>query len=375
MYPYVRINALNQLRGPTKEIERHALFVGVGETNKGKLIAITPDSDFDKIFGTAPTELKKQVHTAMVNANTDWYAHVYIADESGYDFVECVKAAQSVASFEFCVNTYTTGIDKSKINALQTLYKELLNSLSRRTFFIQALEGINADESEGETWDEYVAKLVTLQQEIVADHVMLVPNLMGNDVGALAGRLANSAVSVADSPARVKTGALVNVGDNKPKDKDGNEITVANLKALEQARFSTFMWYPDYDGYYWSDGRTLDVEGGDYQAIENVRVIDKAARKVRLLAIAKIADRSFNSTASSTEYHQSYFATPLREMSKATTIAGINFPGECMPPKEGDIVITWVNKNEVKIYMKVRTYDCPKGIEVNIFLDLETLGD
>ncbi|CDF98016.1 Putative tail sheath family protein [Avibacterium paragallinarum JF4211] len=71
MYPYVRINALNQLSGPTKEVERHALFVGVGETNKEKLIAITPDSDLDKVFGTTETELKKQVHTAMVNANSD----------------------------------------------------------------------------------------------------------------------------------------------------------------------------------------------------------------------------------------------------------------------------------------------------------------
>lgn len=374
-YPSVTINTLNLLSGPTKEIERHALFVGVGETNQNKLIAITPDSDFDDIFGTTQTELKKQVYTAMVNANTDWYAHVYIADESGYNFADIVREAQKTASFEYCVNTYTTGIDKSKINELQTLSKELLNTFGRRTFFIQALDGINNDTSDGETWDEYVARLTSLQQTIVADHVMLVPNLMGNDVGAIAGRLANSVVTVADSPARVQTGALVNIGDKKPTDKNGTEITIAHLKSLEIARYSTFMWYPDYDGYYWSDGRTLDVEGGDYQAIENVRVVDKVARRVRLLAIGKIADRSFNSTSYSTEYHKNYFTKPMREMSKSATVAGKEFPGECMPPKEGDIEIVWNNRTKVTLYIKVRPYNCPKEIVANIFLDLESLGD
>lgn len=59
MFPSVQINALNQLSGETKEIERHALFVGVGTTNQGKLLALTPDSDFDKVFGETDTDLKK----------------------------------------------------------------------------------------------------------------------------------------------------------------------------------------------------------------------------------------------------------------------------------------------------------------------------
>lgn len=372
-YPSVTINTLNQLSGETKTIERHALFVGVGTA--AKLVAVSPDSDLDQIFGTADSELKRQVKTAMVNANTDWYAHISIQLEEGYDFAKAVRDAQTVASFEYAVNTYTLGIDKAKINALQTLHKELLNTYSRRVFFIQAIEGVNKDRNSGETWDKYVEKLTTLQKTIVADHVMLVPNLMGNDVGALAGRLANSAVTVADSPARVLTGALVNIGDNKPTDKDGVEVSIAHLKSLEKARYSTVMWYPDYDGYYWSDGRTLDVEGGDYQVIEYVRVADKVARKVRLLAIPKIADRSLNSTSYSTEYHQNYFAKPMRDMSKSITIAGKAFPGECMPPKDGAVVITWKSKTSVAIYIQVRPYDCPKEIQVNILLDLDTLGD
>ena len=375
-FPSVQINALNLLSGETKEIERLALFVGVGSENVGKLTALTPDSDLDKVFGVGESQLKNHVKAAMLNAGQNWFAYAYIANQDDYDFPKAVLAANATASFEYCVNTYTTGVDKAKINKLQETYAELLSKFGRRTFFIQAIEPINKDSSDGETWDQYVAKLTTLQQTIVADHVMLVPTLFGNEAGVIAGRLANRAVTIADSPCRVQTGALLNLGSaEKPKDKDGAEITLANLKALEMARYSVPMWYPDYDGYYWADGRTLDAEGGDYQVIEYVRIVDKAARRIRLQAIAKIGDRSFNSTSASTEYHKTYFTAVLREMSKSATIAGKTFPGECMPPKEGDIEIVWKSKTKVAIYIKVRPYDCPKEITVNIFLDLETLGD
>ncbi|QNS14280.1 DUF2586 domain-containing protein [Mannheimia bovis] len=376
MFPGVQINTLNLLSGENKEIERHALFVGVGTHNVGKLLSLSPDSDLDKLLGEEKTVLKSQIKAAMLNAGQNWFAYVYIAAEDGYDFVKAVSEANAVSSFEYAVNTYTLGVDKQKINALQSLYFELVAKLGRRTFFIQSIEPINTDEDSGESWDDYVAKLVRLQETLACEHVMLVPTLFGNEVGVIAGRLANRAVSIADSPCRVLTGPLLEMGSaEKPKDKDGSELNLSHLKALEKARYSVPMWYPDYDGYYWSDGRTLDVEGGDFQAIENLRVVDKAARAVRLLAIAKIGDRSFNSTAYSTEYHQQYFAKPLRDMSKSTTVNGKEFPGECFPPKDDAVTITWHSKTKVTIYIKVRPYDCPKEITVNIFLDLETLGD
>jgi len=136
-----------------------------------------------------------------------------------------VKKANQTASFEYCVNTRYLGVDKASIGKLQECYAELLAKFGRRTFFIQAVQGINHDQSDGETWDQYVQKLTTLQQTIVADHVCLVPLLFGNEAGVLAGRLANRAVTVADSPARVQTGALVSLGNaEKPLDKDGNVI-------------------------------------------------------------------------------------------------------------------------------------------------------
>ncbi|MGX2949368.1 DUF2586 domain-containing protein [Ursidibacter sp. B-7004-1] len=375
MFPKVQVNALNLLSGPTKEIERTALFVGIGTTNLNQLLTVTPDSDLDSLLGKPDSELKKQVKAAMLNAGQNWFAYIYQVAQSGYDFVAAVREANKNGSFEYCVNTHVLGVDKAKINALQSLYAELLAQYGRRTFFIQAIGGINNDSGSGETWATYVTKLENLQKTIAAEHVMLVPNLFGNDVGVLAGRLANRAVTIADSPARVRTGAVVELGSaEKPTDKDGVKLDLSHLISLERARYSTVMWYPDYDGYYWSDGRTLDAEGGDYQAIENVRVVDKVARRIRLMAIGKIADRSFNSTLASTEAHKTFFAEPMREMSKSVQIGTEFFPGECFPPSEDAVEIVWRTKSQVEIYIKVRPVDCPKEITANIFLDLKTLG-
>ncbi|AAZ93661.1 unknown [Pasteurella phage F108] len=189
MFPSVQINTLNLLSGEVKEIERHALFVGVTTQRETKLTSVTPDSDFDKVFGVGADEIKKQVRAAMLNAGQNWIAHVMLVPQDSYDFRAAVRKANEVASFEYAVNTHATGVDKAAINKLQELYIELLTKLGRRTFFIQAIAGVNPDSGDGETWAQYVQKLTTLQQTVVADHVMLVPLLFGNEVGVIAGRL------------------------------------------------------------------------------------------------------------------------------------------------------------------------------------------
>ncbi len=92
--------------------------------------------------------------------------------------------------------------------------------------------------------------MATLQDGIAEKAVQLVPRLWGNEPGVLAGRLCSRAVTIADSPARVKTGALMNLGsDDMPVDGTGEVLELATLQALEAQRFSVPMWYPDYDGF------------------------------------------------------------------------------------------------------------------------------
>ena len=169
---------------------------------------------------------------------------------------------------------------------------------------------------------------------------------------------------------RVATGALVGTWSVKPADVDGREIDMSILADLDKARFSVPQWYPDYDGMYWGDGNVLDVDGGDYQVIENVRVVQKAMRRIYPMAVARVADRRLNSTAASMEMNRLYFMRPLFEMSKSVSILGQVFPGEIEPPKDGDLVISWPSKYAVEIYMVVRPYNCPKSITANLMLDL-----
>ncbi len=260
MWPYVQINNLNQMQGPVTQVERHLLFVGTAPSNTGKLLSLNTQSDFDKLLGEPASELKTNLQTAMANAGQNWTAAAFVLP-TNMDWQDAVREAQKTQSFEGVV-VLGQEWDEAKINAAHALNQELIAKWGRWQFMLLAVAGINAAEKDGQSWSDYEAALVTLQDGIKAESVTLLPQLWPNLAGAYAGRLCNRAVSIADTPCRVKTGALVGLG-NKPKDKDGIELPLATLQTLEQNRFSVPMWYPDYDGIYWADGRTLDAEGGD----------------------------------------------------------------------------------------------------------------
>lgn len=366
-WPTVTINQLNQLQGETKDIERVVLFVGTGATNAGKTLAVNTQTDFDTQLGAADTVLKSQVKAALDNAGQNWsaYVHVLAEDAEVSGWVDAVLQAQRVASVEgvvLCVDID----EKSVINAAATLRNTLLAKYGRWVWFMLSVGGPTGEES----WADYLTRLSTLQSGISAAAVQLVPRLWGNEPGVLAGRLCNRSVTIADSPARVKTGALLSMGrDELPADGAGAVLDLATLQALEKLRYSVPMWYPDYDGLYWADGRTLDVEGGDYQVIEYLRIADKIARRVRLLAIARIADRAMNSTPGSIAATEQNFAKPLREMSQSSQINGIRFPGEVKTPRDGDVSVSWKTATKVEIYIVMRPVESPKEITVGLVLD------
>jgi hypothetical protein len=250
--------------------------------------------------------------------------------------------------------------------------ESIMGQYMRPMIFIPTCEPIDPVT---ETWAEFTTARNGLLDGLACDQVNPVCSIWDDDQGVYAGRLCDSSVTVADTPMRVITGAVVGVRSVKPVDVNDAEVSMATLAALDGGRWTVPQWYPDYPGVYFGDGNVLDVPGGDYQVIENLRVVHKAMRKVYPLAVAKIGDRKLNSTPSSIAYHESYFMRPLREMSKSTTILGIQFPGEIEPPKDGDIVISWPSKTSVSIYMVVRPYNCPKTITCNILLDLTNYAE
>ncbi|MGB3222531.1 MAG: DUF2586 domain-containing protein [Desulforhopalus sp.] len=363
----VQINKLNLIQGALPDVERHFLFVGEGATNVGSILSIGPETDLDAALGVADSVLKTQVTAALQNGGQNFSASVMpIADaaawETAVDFaMESITCEAIVLVDPIALNT--------DLEAMQTKTDEIMALYMRPVFFMAAARGITIAT---ESWDEYITAIEPLTDNVAADQVCIVPYLWGHDLGALAGRLCDRSVTVADTPMRVATGTLSGEWAARPVDKNDAAITMAQLKQLDANRFSVPQWYPDYPGTYWGDCNMLDVPGGDYQVVENLRVVQKAMRKIYPLAVARIGDRRLNSSPVSIAENKLFFMRPLRAMAKSATILGMTFPGEIYPPTDDSIEIVWMDKTTVQIYMMVRPYNCPKNITVNLALDLST---
>ncbi|HEP0305466.1 TPA: DUF2586 family protein [Providencia rettgeri] len=380
-WPTVTINQLNQRQGRIDEIERTVLFIGYG--NENNLIALNSQSNMAVELAEASKTLRDHVTAAQLNAGQNWQAYVITTPEPEFPsfdaWVQAIIEAQELISVEGCVvltEFEQTADAHDAITQFAALRETLISHFGRWVWFMLTISDPTSPKR-GQDWKAYLTDLAVISSGIAAPCVMLVPSLWGNDAGVLAGRLCRRDITIADSPARVKTGALLGLGAdnaNLPCDKLGIEITLAQLQTLHDLRYSVPMWYPDYEGFYWSDGNTLEVKGGDYPVIEYLRIVDKAARQIRLRAIAKIGDRSMNSTPASMAAHQLYFSAPLREMSKSTQIQGITFPGEIEPPEDDAIAIQWTDKETVSVYMVIKPYASPKKITVGIILDATLEG-
>lgn len=367
----VQVNRLNLMQGELSDVERFFLFVGRGVgTNDGALVTVNADTDLDEVLGSADSTLKTQVQAAKLNAGQNWNACVFPLD-GVLTWAEAVDHVMERMSVEAIAVTdpVETAAD---IESMQAKAEGIMGQYMRPLIFIPTCAPIDPAT---ETWSDFQTRAAALLNGIAADQVNPVATIWTDDLGAYCGRLCNHGVTIADTPMRVQTGPVVGIRSARPTDMNGREVDMSILKALDAARWSVPQWYPDYPGVYFGDGNVLDVPGGDFQVIEYLRVVHKAMRKVYPLAVAKIGDRKLNSTPASINYHQSYFMRPLREMSKSVEILGITFPGEIEPPKEGDIVIKWITKVKVEIYMVVRPYNCPKEITCNIMLDLTNYAE
>ncbi|HCH4200309.1 TPA: DUF2586 family protein [Vibrio parahaemolyticus] len=368
----VEVNNLNLGQGGIPEIERHLLYIG--RTDKaelqGKVTRVNNMTNLDDVV--ADDALGVNVKAAQLNGKQNWTGAIFgLAADATWK--EAVDIANRTDSFEgICIVDVVT--DKADFTAMQDKATELTSKLGRWVFFLAACPGITAEGEGAQTWSDYETAMLTLVKDVAANMVTPVPQLNGNNVGVLGGRLCDRAVTVADSPMRVATGSLLGLGE-MPVDSAGKPLEMSTIAALAEARYSLPQWYADMEGTYWTDGSTLEAKGGDYQFLEYVRPVHKLNRRVRIKAIRRIADRILNSTPPSIELNRTYFSKDMRDMSKTTEIGGIQFPGEIMPPRDEDVSIQWMTKTKVNIGLMVRPHNCPKHIVVNIGLDLSNPAD
>lgn len=360
----VSVNNLNLGQGAVTEIERYFLFIGPGAKSVGSLIPLNTDSDLDVMLGIQPSDLKTQVTAAMANGGDRWACLAAPIAADGTWAAALEMAQQQGFSVEAVVITKpVTAADE--LSAMHDAAIAINNTYGRRVFVMASTAGIAATQS----WSEYLTEQKAITKDLAAPRVLVVPQLHGNDLGVLAGRLANAAVSIADSPMRVASGAVLGLGP-VPKDKDGVPLPSAIRSELDKARFSVSQTYPDYPGVFWGDGNMLDAPASDFQVVEYLRLADKAARQVRPLLILRVADRRLNNTPNSMAAAVSALMKPLRAMAKSATFAGRVFPGEIEAPKDGDIVLVWLTKTKVEVYIKIKPLNCPKDLTANIALDL-----
>lgn len=362
----VSVNNLNLGQGAVTEIERYFLFIGAGPKNTGKLLALNTDSDLDNDLGIPASDLKTQITAARLNGGDRWACLAAPIAPEGDWKVALDIAQQQGFSVEAVVITKPV-LKGDELSAMHDAAIGVSNVYGRRVFFMAATAGI----AEKLTWSQYLIEQKAITAGVAAPRVLVVPQLHGNDQGVLAGRLANAAVSIADSPMRVATGAVLGLGP-VPIDSEGKPLPSAVRAELDKARFSVSQTYPDYPGVYWGDGNMLDTPASDYQVIEYLRLADKAARLVRPLLIRRVADRRLNNTANSMAVNVNALMAPLRQMAKSVKFAGQVFPGEIESPKDGDIVLIWKSKTAVEAFIKLKPHNCPKDLTANIALDLST---
>lgn len=360
----VGVNNLNLGQGAVTEIERYFLFIGPASKNTGKLLALNTQSDLDNELGATASDLKTQIQAALKNGGDKWACMAAPITVNG-DWAAAVdKAQQDNVSVEAIVVTVPV-TDTATLDAMNAKALSISAVYGRRVFIMSAIAGISA----AQDWPTYLSEAKAKVANVAAPRVLCVPQLHGNNLGVLAGRLARADVSIADSPMRVATGALVGLGP-VPVDKDGIPLPSAIVAELDKARLSVPQTYPDYPGTFWGDGNMLDAPGSDYQVVEYLRIADKAARRVRVLLIQRIADRKLNSSATSMAQNKTALMKPLRDMSRSVVFAGVQFPGDIESPSDDSITLVWTSKTAVVAYLKLRPYNCPKDLTANIALDL-----
>jgi hypothetical protein len=371
----VTITQDNNFGGTITGVERKVLIIGIGGASAlpDQLHAINQQTDLDAILGEEVSELKTNINAMRLNAGPNFTGYVIpiLALGGVYTWdtaLEFALDAPNDIDVELVVLT-TPMTSVNDVDLYQAACVSAQNVFAKYISIHAAVPGISG----AETWAAYLTNTTALQTGKSANRVCLVPQLHGNNLGVVVGRLINDNVSLADSPMRVKTGAVIGLGI-EPVDTGDQSLTMAHIQALASARFSVPQTYTGFDGTYWADHSMLDVEGGDFSVYENLRVIDFVTRRVRLKIIAKIADRELNSSASSIAAHEGYFMQPIFDAAKDTVVRGVTKPGLVQTPQDGDIVINFKTATEVDIYIMSAPVNSPKKISAHISLDLNRLA-
>lgn len=362
----VSVSSLDTGSGDFTTPERQFLFIGYAANNSGSTLYIDQSSDLDDVLGSGDSDMKTAISAARSNASTNWTCVAMPRSSSG-DWQAAFEEAMNNNILCEAVAVTDAVTDQSVLDAMTVAAADVENEYGRSIFFVAKTDAMD----ENQQWESFISTFETLQDGVATENVMLIPEVFDGWLGTVCGRLCHEDVSIADTPMRVKTGAIVGLS-TLPSDQQGTQFNMAHAQALNDARGTVPQTYPDYDGIYCTDGMTLAAEGSDYSVIENLRVVNSVKRQVRLLAIQQVGNRAMNSSAASIAANETYFMRPMIDMSKSVVSNGVYMPGDVESPEDGDVSITWVTTSSVTISLLVRPYNSPKAIAAYIGLNLSS---
>ncbi len=360
----VSVSSVDSGNGDFTTPECQFLYLGHAGKNGGEVLYLDQTTDLDDALGVNASKMKTAINAARSNADTNWTAVAMPRNAAGeWETAFDIAMAQNIVCEAVVVTDAITA--QTELDDIATAIANTENEFGRSLFFMTA----NAAPLSTESWGDYIAAFETIQSGVAAQSILFIPEVFAGWMGTVCGRLCNEKVSIADTPMRTSTGAIVGLS-TLPNDKDAVPFNMSHAKALNDARGTVPQVYPDYDGIYCSDGMTLAPEASDYSVIENLRVVNKVKRQVRILAIKKVGNRELNSTPLSIASHETYFMRPIINMSQSLVSNGIYKPGEVKTPLDGDVTIQWTDRTKVQIGLLVRPYNCPKAIKAYIGLNL-----
>ncbi len=361
----VSVNSVDNGGGEFSAPERQLIYIGHAGKGAGQVLYIDQTTNLDDVLGVNNSRMKTALHFARLNAGPNWTAIAVPRSAIG-EWQEGFTAAMQANLVAEGVVVTDAILDKATLADLQAAALSAKNQYGRLLWMAIA----TAAQDGSQNWAEFIAAAEALQDGVFADRVMLVPEVFDGWLGTVMGRLCNEQAAIADSPMRTASGGIIGTPE-LPVDSEDSALNLSHMKALNDSRLTVPQTYADYDGIYCSDGQLLAPEGSDFTVIENLRVVDAAARRVRILAIRKLADRKLNSTKASIEAHKKHFMKPLRDMSRSLVIGGMTRPGDVKNPEPGDIEIVWETRTQVRIVILVRPYNAAKAISAEVGLNLE----
>ncbi len=345
----------NLMKSAAEGIERRFIFIGDGTKNQDQVIMITQDSDLLDLIGEGKLYDQVQAFSDNVLAGGAFLGAVYPVDaKTQSEIIDDVLASGFIPEIFIFSDIVTS---QAEIETLQVA----MNALEAKGIFAFSMVSLPGIDKDTQTWAEYQTAMNDIVKDAVAENVVAVPLLNGNNIGVLAGRLCREDLSVADTPIRTKTGPVLSLG-SMPIDKNDVRYSNAEASALNIIRLSVPQKYPSKAGVYWSDATTLDTTVGDYKVTDVLRPVLKAMRKVHARMFPRLGDRTLSDTKVSIKAGENYAAKPLREMAETTTRGEEILPGDIYPPKAGDVNITFVSDEQITVSVGVRPIKSAKKI-------------